>query len=94
MYFQCCIQVVQALNEYVTPAEDDRFDEFQITESIPSDGKFGCKYIYVQLVGYKTTFEPAYDKTNKNDSAPSEDSDQPGLAPSLIRVFAVRLMGS
>ena len=26
--------------------------------------------------------------------APSEDSDQPGHPPSLIRVFAVRLMGS
>ena len=41
-----CFQVVQALNEYETPAEDDRFDEFQITESIPSDGQFGCKYTY------------------------------------------------
>ena len=29
-----------------------------------------------------------------NDCAPSEDSDQPGHPPSLIRVFAVRLMGS
>ena len=30
----------------------------------------------------------------KNECAPSEDSDQPGHLPSLIRVFAVRLMGS
>ena len=29
-----------------------------------------------------------------NECAPSEDSDQPGHPPSLIRVFAVRLMGS
>ena len=29
-----------------------------------------------------------------NDCAPSEDSDQPGHPPSLIRVFAVCLMGS
>ena len=31
------------------------------------------------------------DKTNKMICAPSEDSDQPGHPPSLIRVFAVRM---
>ena len=36
------------------------------------------------------TFEPPHDKTNKMAWAPSEDSDQPGHPPSLIRVFAVR----
>ena len=30
-------------------------------------------------------------QNQQNDCAPSEDSDQPGLPPSLIRVFAVRL---
>ena len=39
-------------------------------------------------------YEPALDKTNKMTNAPSEDSDQPGHPPSLIRVFAVRSMGS
>ena len=34
------------------------------------------------------TFEPPRDKTNKITCAPSEDSDQPGHPPSLIRVFA------
>ena len=38
--------------------------------------------------------EPPHDKTNKMACAPSEDSDQPGHPPSLIRVFVVRLMGS
>ena len=38
-------------------------------------------------------FEPAHDKTNKLACAPSEDSDQPGHPPSLIRAFAMRLMG-
>ena len=38
--------------------------------------------------------EPPHDKTNKMTCAPSEDSNQPGHAPSLIRVFAVRSMGS
>ena len=35
--------------------------------------------------------EPPHDKTNKMACAPSEDSDQPGHLPSLIRVFAVRM---
>ena len=33
---------------------------------------------------------PPHDKTNKMACAPSEDSDQPGHPPNLIRVFAVR----
>ena len=33
-------------------------------------------------------------QNQQNDSALSEDSDQPGHPTSLIRVFAVRLMGS
>ena len=36
-------------------------------------------------------FEPRRDKTNKMACAPSEDSDQPGHPPSLIRVFSVCL---
>ena len=36
-------------------------------------------------------WEPPRDKTNKMACVPSEDSDQPGHPPSLIRVFAVRL---
>ena len=38
--------------------------------------------------------EPQHDKTNQITTAPSKDSDQPGHPPSLIRVFAVRLIGS
>ena len=30
----------------MTPAADDKFDEFQITDSIPSDGKFGSKGLF------------------------------------------------
>ena len=33
-------------------------------------------------------------QNQQNDCAPSEDSDQPGHPPSLIRVFAVHWMGS
>ena len=39
-----------------------------------------------------STYEPPHDKTNKMACAPSEDSDQPGHPPSLIRVFTVRMM--
>ena len=39
-------------------------------------------------------YEPPRDKTNKMSFASSEDSDQPGHQPSLIRVFAVRSVGS
>ena len=38
--------------------------------------------------------EARHDKTNKMTCVPSEDSDQPGHPPSLIRVFAVHFMGS
>ena len=33
-------------------------------------------------------------QNKQNDCAPSEDSEQPGCPPSLIRAFAVRSMGS
>ena len=36
-------------------------------------------------------FESPHDKINKMVCAPSEDSDQSGHSPSLIRVFAVRM---
>ena len=39
----------------------------------------------------KFIIEPPHDKTNKMTCAPSEDSDQSGHLPSLIRVFAVRM---
>ena len=42
----------------------------------------------------KKQLEPPHDKTNKMTFVPSEDSDQPGHPPGLIRVFAVRSMGS
>ena len=38
--------------------------------------------------------EPEHDKTNKMTCAPSQDSDQPGHPPSLIRVFTVHSKGS
>ena len=43
------------------------------------------------LATCEKALEPPLDKTNKMACAPSEDSDQPGHPPSLIRVFAVRM---
>ena len=39
-------------------------------------------------------YEPPYNKTYKVACAPSEESDQPGHPPGLIRIFAVCKMGS
>ena len=50
-----------------------------------------CQSISVDENHNETIFEPPRDKTNKMACAPSEDSDQPGHPPSLIRVFAVRM---
>ena len=36
---------------------------------------------------------PEHDKTNKMTCAPSEDSDQPGHPPSLIRNLIMRSVG-
>ena len=41
--------------------------------------------------GFNMKIEPRHDKTNKMICVPSEDSDQPGHPPSLIRVCAVHL---
>ena len=43
----------------------------------------------IEQVSY-TQNEPPHDKINKMACTPSEDSDQPGHLPSLIRVFSVR----
>ena len=56
----------------------------------PSDN-FSPKVKTEKVCDDETQFEPPHDKTNKMTCAPSEDSDQPGHPPSLIRVFAVRM---
>ena len=60
----------------------------------PYSGGLNSKYDlkYCSFSGYKTGInEPQHDKTNKITCAPSEDSEQPGNPPSLIRVFVVGL---
>ena len=53
------------------------------------------KYVCAAYVDpRKKHFEPLHDKISKMTFVPSEDADQPGHPPSLIRVFAVRSLGS
>ena len=51
-------------------------------------------FIHSYYVYIATIFEPQHDKTNKMTCASSEDSDQPAQLYSLIRIFAVRSVGS
>ena len=56
-----------------------------------------CDEMYIcaaDIDSRKKYFEPPHDKTNKMTFVPSENSDQPGHPPSLIKVFAVRAVGS
>ena len=50
--------------------------------------RFKSKWIFPKT---EPIFKPPHDKTNKMACAPSEDSDQLGHPPSLIRVFAVHM---
>ena len=57
---------------------------FQSKSASRGQNKFKKSYLPIEL-----EYEPHRDKTNKMVCAPSEDSDQSGHPPSLIRVFAV-----
>ena len=48
--------------------------------------------LFCTLIYRRKKNEPPQDQTNKMACAPSEDSDQPGHPPSLIRVFGVCMM--
>ena len=47
--------------------------------------------IIISKLLQKIKYELPHDKANKMACAPSEESDQPGHPPSLIRTFAVRM---
>ena len=51
------------------------------------------QYFFTQI-GVKLCIWATSWQNQQNNCAPSEDSDQPGHPPSLIRVFAVRSMSS
>ena len=52
---------------------------------------FICSCIYVSWIFGSECIWAATWQNQQNGCAPSEDSDQPGHPPSLIRVFAVRM---
>ena len=61
-------------------------------ESICLDDPVKTKeYGLVLAYRMNVTIEPSHDKTKKMACVPSEDSDQPGHPPSLIRASAVRM---
>ena len=51
------------------------------------------KQIFYSLICYKAAIWETSWQNQQNDCAPSEDWDQPGHPPSLIRVFAMRSIG-
>ena len=56
-----------------------------------SNGNITCNAVHAWTIFFLkiNPNEPSHGKTNKTACTPSEDSDQPGHPPSLIRVFAV-----
>ena len=59
----------------MTPAADDKFDEFQITDSIPSDGKFGSKLLFSiikhNVIALKSQTSHVKNCYNQNRNLPS-----------------------
>ena len=64
---------------------------YTLSSRVTPDWISACCVIRPMKRDGKIKNEPPHDKTNKMIFVPSEDSDQPGHPPSLIRVFAVRM---
>ena len=58
------------------------------------DWKWNTSYTGTAVIGIFISISAASWQNRQCGCAPSENSDQPGHPPSLIRVFAVRSMGS
>ena len=67
------------------------YKEVILTQSVVTYSSTGLWKFTGVCKDYINQYEPLPDKTNKMVCAPSEDSDQPGHPPSLIRVFTVRM---
>ena len=94
---------LHSLPRHVCPNHDGSNFNEQVGRFHPvlHDGRFlipvgtKCNYVAIRfMTAENCRFQPFHDKTNKMICAASEDLDQPGHPPSLIRVFAVRSMGS
>ena len=55
--------------------------------TVNDEEESGSFLVSLMRFSLSSTFEPPHDKTNKMAFASSEDSDQHGYPPSLIRVF-------
>ena len=89
-------QLKPAWQRYIASPKANHLADWAIWSYIgtPSFIGLGCSSSpSVHSTSHQTfkTYEPPHDKTNKLACAPSEDSDQPGYPPSLIRVFTVRM---
>ena len=84
---------------YLVANPEDRFsrDVAQIISALRSQGQILsylftlCFDVFVSVRQCKLITWAATWQNQQNECAPSEDSDQPGHPPSLIRVFAVRM---
>ena len=56
----CIVLVSDCLHYYITPALDNQFYNFEITTSIPSDGKGGCKFVNIYYAPNFEKVEGAY----------------------------------
>ena len=70
------------------------FIQYKLINKINDSKPFPCtpdiKKAHYKILETECIIEPPYEKNNQMACAPSEDSDQPGHQPNLIRVFAVR----
>ena len=66
-------------------------DSFSINDFWLTRNLILCSVHVAICLEIENRIEALHDKTNKMTCAPSEDSDQPGHPPSLIRVSAVRI---
>ena len=60
----------------------------RLKNEFTEDGK--CHNLMAQMLRFLMIWAATW-QNQQSDCAPSEDSDQPGHPPSLIRVFAVRM---
>ena len=85
--------VIIALETYRFELRNDRVTSYRsnnVVTSILSPNKIA----QLNVRHFSVTVWAATWQNQQNECAPSEDSDQPGHPPSLIRVFAVRSVGS
>ena len=85
LFGQACVSENLGTLQYVT------FDTVVVQQHCVYPSKKNVKLI---VTCKKKNIWAASWQNQQNDCAPSQDSDQPGHPPSLIRVFAVRSVGS